>query len=116
MIQDICSYNVEQARGDDQHNLITVIMKERGLDVQGAMDSLGAWHRELVSDFVGAMIDLTTGIWSLEVDEELKEYVWGIGNWVTANIEWGFETQRYFGSHGPDVREHQKISLLPRKT
>lgn len=115
MPQDVCSYNVEQARGDDDHNLITVIMKERGLDVQGAMDNLGTWHHERVTRFVAKFDNLPSGSWAPEVEVELKEYAWGIGNWVTADIEWGFESQRYFGGHGPDVRAHQQITLLPRK-
>lgn len=77
------------------------------------MDHLGTWHRELATKFLTKMNNLPSGPWSVEIDAKLKVYVWGIGNWLTANIEWGFESERYFGSHGLEIREHRLVTLLP---
>ncbi|KAF4601745.1 terpene cyclase [Pleurotus pulmonarius] len=35
---DICSYHVEWQRGDEGHNLVTVVMQQFGVNVQEAMD------------------------------------------------------------------------------
>lgn len=39
--KDIFSYNVEQARGDTTHNMVPVVMAERNIDVQEAVDFVG---------------------------------------------------------------------------
>ena len=39
--QDIYSYNKEQAGGHSANNLVTVIQKERGVDLQEAVDIAG---------------------------------------------------------------------------
>ena len=40
-VQDIFSYNVEQSKGDT-HNMIPVVMNEEGIDLQSAVDFVGA--------------------------------------------------------------------------
>jgi len=44
---DIASYNLEQARGDDNHNIITIVMHHDKTDIQGAMDWVYKYHKEL---------------------------------------------------------------------
>lgn len=39
----------------------------------------------------------------------------GIGNWVRANDQWDFETERYLGKKGPEIEEIQWVALLPRR-
>ncbi|KAJ7792279.1 isoprenoid synthase domain-containing protein [Mycena leptocephala] len=41
LVNDLYSYNVEQSRGDDVHNMVTVAMREMGLGVQEAVDHVG---------------------------------------------------------------------------
>jgi hypothetical protein len=52
---------------------------------------------------------------SESVDEQLARYVDGIGNWVRANYEWSFETERYFGKKGPEIKETRWVTLLPKE-
>lgn len=41
--------------------------------------------------------------------------MWGVGNWVSATVEFGFESGRYF-ERGAEVKESGEVELLPRKT
>ena len=36
----MASYAVEKARGSELHNSVELVMRERGLDIQGAIDWL----------------------------------------------------------------------------
>ncbi len=38
------SYNIEQASGHGGHNIITVVMNEKGVDLNGALAWLGEYH------------------------------------------------------------------------
>ncbi|KZT38060.1 terpenoid synthase [Sistotremastrum suecicum HHB10207 ss-3] len=109
---DIYSYNVEQARGD-HHNLVITAMRERRLDLQGAMDHLGQRYHRLRDAFFDHMHDIPS--WSPEIDADVKEYLVEMGRWVTGNMYWSFESERYFGPHGLEIREHRNVILLPRQ-
>jgi len=107
---DVYSYNVEQSRGDDGHNMVSVAMASRKLSVQGAMDYIGEQYATLGSRFLSKMTLFTNSD-----DSNLASYVWGLGNWVTANVEWSFESERYFGTSGPKIRNMRRVELLPKK-
>ncbi|THH26436.1 hypothetical protein EUX98_g7752 [Antrodiella citrinella] len=100
---DICSYNVEQARGDDAHNLVTVVMRQHNKSVQGAMDWIAVLHEKLVDQFLDTLKTLPS--WGAAVDDHVARYVDGLGNWVRANDSWSFESQRYFGLDGLEIEE-----------
>ncbi|KAJ7304569.1 isoprenoid synthase domain-containing protein [Mycena albidolilacea] len=91
---DILSFNIEQARGDT-HNSVIVVMHERGLSSQDAMDFMGVWYREKVEEFCTAMRDLPP-CGSVYMRDQVKMYVTAIANWVTGNYEWGLRSDRYF--------------------
>ncbi|KZT38050.1 terpenoid synthase [Sistotremastrum suecicum HHB10207 ss-3] len=112
MANDIYSYNVEQARGD-RHNLVMVAMRERQVDVQGAMDYLGQRYHQLRDAFFDQMNDIPS--WSPQIDADIKEYIMEMGRWVTGNMFWSFESERYFGPHGLEIMEHRNVTLLPRR-
>jgi len=44
--QDLCSYNNEQAAGHGGHNIITVVMNEKGVDLDGALRWVGEYHED----------------------------------------------------------------------
>jgi hypothetical protein len=47
----ICTrtYNVEQARGDDGHNIINIVMNEQGVDLDGAINCVAASYEQFLS-------------------------------------------------------------------
>ncbi|KAI0333186.1 terpenoid synthase [Cubamyces sp. BRFM 1775] len=109
---DLCSYNVEQARGDDAYNIVTVIMVQYGLDIQGAIDWVACYQTDLIAKFTAQYENLPS--WGPAVDGDLKRYVLGIANWVRADNCWSFEGGRYFGQDGPEIMHCRWVALLPK--
>ncbi|KAJ7459414.1 terpenoid synthase [Mycena galericulata] len=109
---DLCSYNVEQARGDDGHNIITVVMAQFHLDLEGALQWISMLHDTLIARF---FLDARRiPCWGEQLDPQVAVYIEGLGNWVRANDCWSFESQRYFGKDGLKIQEHRIIELLPK--
>lgn len=107
------SFNVEQARGDP-HNLITSVMHELSVDINGAFDWATSYYRELCTSF----LDIHPGglpSFGPEVDPHVIRYVEGLAHWVRGLDEWSFETQRYFGTKGEAVKVSRRVELLPKR-
>lgn len=49
--QDLYSYNMEQAMGHLTNNILTVLQKEKKVDLQGAADLVGAHFKKLSDSF-----------------------------------------------------------------
>ncbi|THU98276.1 terpenoid synthase [Dendrothele bispora CBS 962.96] len=112
LANDIYSYNKEQAVGDDLHNIVSVIMIEKNFTVQQAMD-----HVERI--YVGVREDFLRNYENLPAYDDpslnnlVREYCWGMGQWVTTNIKWSFKSERYFGKEGVSVMQHRRVPLRP---
>ncbi|KAJ7657698.1 isoprenoid synthase domain-containing protein [Mycena polygramma] len=111
--RDILSFNREQARGD-VHNAVIVVMQERGLSIQEAMDFIGAWYRKSVEDFCVAMRDLPP-CGSVSIRNQVKDYIAGIANWITSNYEWSLRSGRYFPPGEDPMESGWIIPLMPKK-
>lgn len=107
--QDILSFNAEQARGDT-HNAVIVVMNERGMSIQEAMDFLGAWYRSNVAEFCTAMRDLPQ-CRTIAMRNWVKTYVAGIANWVTGNYDWSLRSRRYFTGGLDPVKDGWDVAL-----
>ena len=110
--KDMASYNVEQSTGDDEHSVITSVMNEFGTDVNGAMLWAQDYHTKAEQKFHAAMAALPE--WDEPLNSQVKAYCHGVGNWVRANYEWGFEGKKYFGDRGLEIMEKRWVSLLPK--
>lgn len=129
--QDIFSFNVEQSRGEficnktiplidwvvainpaDDHNLIVVIMHQEKVDVQTAMDIAGDMFKENMDRFFLERDNLPS--WGPEIDKQVDLFVDGLGYWISGNINWSFETERYFGTANAEVKKTRLVNLLPR--
>ncbi|KAJ7797223.1 terpenoid synthase [Mycena olivaceomarginata] len=109
---DLCSYNVEQARGDDGHNIVTVVMVQFHLDLHDALEWISALHDSLVTRFFLYADQIP--YWGGLVDHQVSVYIEGLGNWVRANDCWSFESRRYFGKEGLNIKRHRHLELLPK--
>ncbi|KAI0676414.1 terpenoid synthase [Trametes maxima] len=109
---DIFSYNVEQANGDT-HNMIVVVQRQEKLDLQSAIDYVGALCEQCVDRFDTLRRALPS--WGPEIDSQLQVYIDGLGDWMIGNLVWSFETERYFRRAGPRVRANLSVALLPRR-
>ncbi|KAL0579187.1 hypothetical protein V5O48_002809 [Marasmius crinis-equi] len=113
LTNDFCSYNVEQARGDDSHNIIRVIMDLNETDIPGALVYISSLHDHLSHEFLD-LVSKVPKFGDSELDAEVSTYVDGLGNWVRANDCWSFESQRYFGNQGLEIQKQRVVELLPK--
>ncbi|KAG2040647.1 terpenoid synthase [Suillus americanus] len=114
LTNDIVSYNREQARGDDGHNIVTIVMHELDTDVNGAMLWVMDHHTKIEKKYFEAEAAIPK--WGEPIDSQVREYCNGLGNWVRANYDWHFESERYFGTNGVEVQRRRWISLMGRKS
>jgi hypothetical protein len=124
------SYNKEQAAGSENHNLISTVMLELGLDRGGAIAWAAHYHAELQKRFIDGLAKIPS--WGTSVDALVKEYVDGMAIWPRADTCWSYEGQRsyelivgmnrqltrllcrYFGTRGPEIQQTRLVPLLPK--
>lgn len=111
-INDIYSYNKEQAAGHSANNLITVIKEERGIELQEAFDIAGQFFENDVEAFLRLKELLPR--WGPEVDEAVARYVTGLECWVGGSLEWSLSGGRYFGESVEEVRKTRRVVLAER--
>jgi hypothetical protein len=110
--QDILSYNKEQASGDDEHNLVTILMKNEKEDVQKAIDRAADMHAKRTEEFNRLYLEICR--WGDDLGLQAQSYVNGMAQWVIANVQWSYETERYFGKGGLQVKKTRQMRLLPK--
>jgi hypothetical protein len=102
------SYNKEQCCGEEEHNLVSIAMHEKGMTVQQAMDFVGAQFSKTAALF----LELEDH-WKNEWSDGLRIYVKGMGNWVTATYEWSFLSLRY--GLKEEMLTTRVVQLFPRR-
>ncbi|KAH9958616.1 terpenoid synthase [Russula dissimulans] len=110
---DVYSYNMEQAKGHTGNNIVTVLMKARGCDLQTASDLIGAHYAELMEHYLADRERLPS--FDPQIDADVRLYVRAMENWPIGNLEWSFETNRYFGPTHDEVRSTRLVVLTPRR-
>ena len=88
-------------------------MHEHGLELQGALEWLGAFMETKTTRFLSIMKDLPS--WDTEDNKKLKVYIDGLGNWVRGNECWSLESERYYGREGSTVDKLRVIKLHSRQ-
>ncbi|KAH9902971.1 terpenoid synthase [Cubamyces lactineus] len=109
---DVLSYNAEQARGDT-HNLVCVLMNMNNVDRQEAIEQAGELWRKTLDWFFECRKVVPS--WGPEIDRQVALYIQGLEDWIIANAEWSFETERYFGKEGHTVKKTRMVALLPQR-
>ncbi|KAI0053966.1 terpenoid synthase [Auriscalpium vulgare] len=107
---DIFSFNVEQARGDT-HNMICIFMAHEGATLQEAVDRVGSLCKQTIDVFVENQRRLPS--WGAEIDRMVDLYVFGLQEWIVGALHWSFQTRRYFGADGAEVKRTRVVSVLP---
>jgi hypothetical protein len=112
-LKDIYSYNLEQMRGDDLHNIVTCVMNEHHTDVNGAI----LWVEDYILGAVERFHAALAALPHLEepLNSQVKEYCDALGQIVRGNDDWSFEGGRYFGGKGLEIKENRWMLLLPKK-
>ena len=87
--------HLRRERGDDGHNLVTVVMYQLHVKPQAAFDYISGLYDETATQFLDEWERIPThrGLLDLEV----RTYCHGLlANWVRANNIWNFEVRFYF--------------------
>lgn len=95
--------------------MIVSVMHQRGVGIQEAINVVAEWYRQRAAEFITAMNDIPETE-DPKVNEDVRKYVAGLGHWATANYEWSFETERYWGENlnGWAKNNHEvDIEMLP---
>ena len=98
---------MESRSSDPNHNLVSVLMHERGISAQEAVDHIGERFKQLTGEFMLTMMHLP------ELPESVRttyaEFVLDIAVWVEGHTQWSFVSERYFGKKGMEVREKKIV-------
>ncbi|KAE9402444.1 terpenoid synthase [Gymnopus androsaceus JB14] len=106
---DLYSYNMEQAKGHSGANVITVIMKNKHLELQAAADFLGGYFESLIYQWKTAREVLA--LRSSEKYTNAVTVLDAYGDWVRGNVLWSFTTERYFGTQNTEIRKTRCVGL-----
>ncbi|KAF8574201.1 terpenoid synthase [Ramaria rubella] len=110
---DLFSFNKEQACGDT-YNMVVILMKTQGLNLQTAVDYVGDMCFKTLDAFCESQKNLPS--WGPEIDRDVARYVCGLESWIVGGIHWSFISGRYFGKDGLQIKESRIVTLRPRKT
>ncbi len=89
-------------------------MNENCVDLDGAVDELAKYNSEVLSKFQAQRHMLPS--WGPDMDRVVNEYVERLAYWIRGHDCWSFESGRYFGTKGPEIKEHRLVTLLPKVT
>ncbi|KAI0661795.1 terpenoid synthase [Cubamyces menziesii] len=113
---DLASYNKEQAAGDDLHNILTIVMEEKKVDFNGALQWLAEQHSEQVDRALTLLPQVLALVATAGPHAApLAFYLDHLANWPRANDCWNFESGRYFGADGRQIQKSRLLTLAPRK-
>lgn len=82
-LQDIFSYNVEQARGDTL-NMVVILMKYHGHTLQSAVDYVGDLCSQTIEGFERDCDQLPS--WGPEIDAMVEKYVECLKSWIVGYV------------------------------
>ena len=89
-------------------------MNEKGVDLDGALDWLTKYNDEVLTKFQTQRGMLPS--WDPDMDRVVNEFAERLGYWIRGHDCWSFESKRYFGTKGPEIKEQRLVTLLPRVT
>ncbi|KAF8145262.1 isoprenoid synthase domain-containing protein [Mycena galopus ATCC 62051] len=110
-VNDILSFNVEQSAGLI-HNAIIVLMCDKEYSEAQAIEWATCTARDLISKFIVLANNIPQ--FDDSVDREARIYVDRIGYLIRGVWEWSFESHRYFGEHGNNVKRSGVVKRLEK--
>ncbi|KAI0058754.1 terpenoid synthase [Artomyces pyxidatus] len=112
LTNDVYSYNIEQSAGHGGHNIIKIVTRELGVNVDGAMDWVNRYHTEVLAQFLECRHKIPS--FGNELDGQVEKYIQGLESWVRWIDCWSFESGRYFGGKGLEIQKLRVVELLPK--
>ncbi|PFH47422.1 hypothetical protein AMATHDRAFT_77225 [Amanita thiersii Skay4041] len=105
---DLYSYNKERCT-NDSHNMVIIVMTQKGLGVQAAIDFVGDLCKQAADSFIRTKTELPS--WGLQIDREVGIYVDGMESWMVGVMHWSLQCVRYFGSQVKEVQLTRRVQL-----
>lgn len=93
--------------------MICVVMQQHQLDLQAAVDFVGEMCKQSIERFSTVRLHIPS--WGTEIDRQVDLYVDGLADWIVGSLHWSFETERYFGKNGRQVKKTRIVELLPKR-
>ncbi|KAH6912097.1 isoprenoid synthase domain-containing protein [Coprinopsis sp. MPI-PUGE-AT-0042] len=116
---DVYSWNVEQARGLADHNLVTILMSKYSLKVQEAMNHCAVLHQDVVDRFLAirdSILPLTCDetMWDELTRQKVAHYIDGLAETVRGCDMWSAESVRYGLSE--EFTKTRMVKIRPSKS
>lgn len=90
------------------HNIVSVLMNEFDITAQAAVNQTN----RLIQQKVKTFSENTQSIPSFpRYDDDIRLYVQGLRDWIVGYAHWIYETERYFGDRGEEVKSFGWIFL-----
>lgn len=105
---------MEQSKGHRGNNILSVLMKAKGISLQQAANTVGEHSLKLTKDLEDAKKRLPS--WGARVDADVAFYIRALEDWVIGNLEWSFKTVRYFGPIHDEVKKTRVVALRSRRS
>lgn len=89
--------------------MIVVAMRQFDLDLQSAVDFVGDLCKQSIDRFEAERKNLPS--WGPKTDEEVQVYIQGLQHWIVGSLHWSFDTTRYFGREGAEIKTSRMVRL-----
>lgn len=106
------SYDVERARGDDNHNLVTILMRHENTSLTEAIERIANYCSNLLHDFLDNLGQVPS--FGEGFQDDVKRYLDDLGNWVRAADCWSLESPMYFAAGGMAIQQSGKVVLTSK--
>ena len=89
--------------------MIVIMMHHHGMTLQEAVDFVGDLCKKSFDRFNEDRAHLPS--WGPEIDAQVQVYVQGLADWIVATLHWSFDSERYFGKKGLEVKKSRIVEL-----
>ena len=79
--------------------------------LQEAVDFVGDLCKKSIDRFTEDRARLPS--WGPEIDAQVQVYVQGLADWIVGSLHWSFESERYFGKKGKQIKRDRIVELAP---
>jgi len=91
--------------------MVVIMMRHHGMTIQEAVDFVGDLSKESIDRFNSYRARLPS--WGPEIDAQVQVYVQGLADWIVGGLHWSFDSERYFGRKGGQIKNALVVELAP---
>ena len=95
-------------------NSITILMHNKGLSHQEAIDEVGLLYKDCADAFVTSKAAMRS--FGPDVDKSVRSYIHGLEQWISGHNFWSLLTRRFFGEETEEVIRTGMVTLSRRES